>query len=236
MKAATTGSILLTAGSVFVTQQPADAVAQSRTTVTTLVIPAAAARGLPLPASAAWRLTESPLLAPVVDFIVRAGDAVDPDLNGFSAYHFEHLLQEMFVGLLIETNRPALALGHPQPFTDALAVIVVRCSDPLLTPAAVAQDVRLSLRQLQRVFRERGTTIGRELRRARVEQAIAVLRDQKRDVLSIDRVAEMVGFSSGSSLARAMAAEGHVSPTRAARSLGSGNRNDPELLKPERAA
>ncbi|MGV2982249.1 helix-turn-helix domain-containing protein [Microbacterium sp. AGC85] len=177
-------------------------------------------------------MPESPLLAPVSEFVVRAGDAVD--LYGFSAYRFEHLLQEMFLGLLIETSRPVWAASQRQPFTEALAVIALGFRDPALAPAAVAHEVRLSLRQLQRHFRERGTTIGREIRRTRVEQALAVLRDQGRDALSIDEVAESVGFSGGSSLARAMAAEGHVSPMRAARSLG--NVDAADAVAPERAA
>jgi len=216
------GPASFASGSVFVTQRPTRVSVGRSAVVTSLTIPAATAEGLPLPESTAWRLDKSPLLGPVSDFIVGAGEAVDPGLNGFSTYHFEHLLREMFLGLLIGTNRPTLSVGRREPFTEALAAIVVRCSDPTLTPAVVAQDVRLSLRQLQRQFRERGTTIGREIRRTRVEQALTVLRDRTRDALSIDEVAESVGFSGGSSLARAMAAEGHVSPTRAARTAGNG--------------
>jgi AraC-like DNA-binding protein len=140
----------------------------------------------------------------------------------------------MFLGLLIDTNRPAPAVRPQQPLTHALAVIVGRCTDPALTPAVVAQEARLSLRQLQRLFRERGTTVGREIRRARVEQALTLLRDRQYDALSIDQVAQFVGFSNGSSLARAMAAEGHASPTRAARDIGHGNERQPVSL--DRAA
>lgn len=220
MDAATQDPALLDSGSVFVTQRPTSVAAKNGATVTTLGIPSVAAKDLPLPEASAWTIAESPLLAPVVDFIVRAGDAREPDLNGFSTYYFERLLQEMFLGLLIDTNRPAPALRPQHPLTHALAVIVGRCTDPALTPSAVAEEARLSLRQLQRLFSERGTTIGREIRRARVEQALTHLRGRQYDVLSIDQIAQFVGFSSGSSLARAMAAEGYASPTRAARTGG----------------
>lgn len=214
----TTEAAVFTSGTAFVTQRATQVAARRGTFLTTLDVPASVAKGIPLPHSHAWEIQKSPLSVPAVEFIVSAGDTEDLDLNGFSAYYFERLLQEMFLGLLIDTNRPSPAARPPHPLTHALAVIVGRCTDRALTPAAVAEEVRLSLRQLQRLFHERNTTIGREIRRARVDQALTYLRDRQYDVLSTDQVAEFVGFSSGSSLARAMAAEGHPSPARAARS------------------
>lgn len=214
------GTETLPSGSAFVTQRATRATATRATKMTVLDIPAEVVKGIPMPDSAAWRITESALLPPAVDFIVRAGEARDLELNGFGTYYFERLLQEMFVGLLIDTNRPAPTVRPQQPVAHALAVIAGRCTDPDLTPAVVAQEVRLSLRQLQRLFRERDTTVGGEIRRARVDHALSLLRDSRYEMLSVDQVAQHSGFGNGSSLARAMAAEGHESPTREARGIG----------------
>lgn len=156
---------------------------------------------------------DSGLLAPVRAFIsqVRATDVAE--LTGVGRYYLERLLQEMVLALSIDVDRVGGVPRAPDVFTRALAIIAAQCGDPELSSRSIARDVNLSLRQLERVFRDRSTTIGGEVRRARVEHAVALLRNREYDALSVDQVAGYSGFSNGSSLARAMRAAGYPSPS-----------------------
>lgn len=165
----------------------------------------------------------SALLEPALSFVGRAAD-VDPDaLSGFGSYYFERLLQEMVVGVIVEGAHAAPPPHDPGLYGRAVAVIAAQRADPSLTPSAIARQIRISLRQLQRVFSARGTTAEREIRRSRVDHAVQLLGDPAYDALSVDRIGRYSGFAGGSSLARAMAAEGRESPARIRRSARGAN-------------
>lgn len=185
-----------------------------------ILVPAQVVEGVGAPAPGEVRAvsSDSALLEPAIDFARRAV-AVDVDaLTGFSSYYFERLLQEMVIGVLVEGVRTVRVPQDPGLYGSALAVIVAQRSDAALTPGSIARQIRISLRQLQRVFSARGTTVEREIRRARVEHARDLLTDRAYDAMSIDEVGRYSGFAGGSSLARAMAAEGMPSPARLRRS------------------
>jgi AraC-like DNA-binding protein len=158
--------------------------------------------------------SDSALLAPIADFVLRAVDTEATDLTAIGHYYLERMLQEMAVALSLDVHRLREVPTTPDMFTRAITIISAQCADPDISSASVAADVRISVRQLERVFRERGTTIAGELRRARIEHAAALLRDRQYDALSIDQIARYSGFSNGSSLARAMRAEGWEPPAR----------------------
>lgn len=132
--------------------------------------------------------------------------------SGLTAYYLERVLQEMVLGITVAS------LGRAEParvglYAAAISVVTARAGDPDLTPMGVASELNVSLRTLQRLFAQQDSTVEREIRRARVKQALTMLDDPAYDVLSIDRVAQSAGLSGGSSLARAFAAEGHPSPS-----------------------
>ncbi|MFJ4163918.1 helix-turn-helix domain-containing protein [Microbacterium sp. NPDC089698] len=104
----------------------------------------------------------------------------------------------------------------------AMSVIERRYTDAALSAQAIADHLNVSLRQLEREFTVLGRTIRQEIRRVRVLKALALLRDPATAGLSVTCIAEQVGFSNGSSLARAMAAEGLASP-RLHRDVGAGS-------------
>ncbi|MBK0419471.1 AraC family transcriptional regulator [Leucobacter sp. CSA1] len=157
----------------------------------------------------------SMLLLPVAAFAARALSEAVGSVSGFTSYYVERLLQEMLQGLLVDSYRPEhMPSAQTQStFPLAMSVIEAQHSDPELTAAAVAEEVNISLRQLEREFRKNGTTIRQELRRVRVEQARRMLGDPDYDGLSVGQIAQFVGFSGGSSLARAMSATGMPSPS-----------------------
>lgn len=142
------------------------------------------------------------------------------DASSLSIYYLERLLQEMAIGILVDHARSRIMPQSPAAFIVAQSVISSQCSDSGLRPALIAEQVGLSLRQLQRVFSSHDTTIEQEIRRERVEQAIAMLRSPDYAALTVTEIARYVGFSNGSGLARAMNALGVPSP-RQVRSLST---------------
>jgi AraC-like DNA-binding protein len=77
-----------------------------------------------------------------------------------------------------------------------------RCHDADLTPAAVAAAQGISLRYLQHLFAQAGTTFGAELMRLRLEAARRLLEDRRWAALSITEVAARCGFAEPSHFAR----------------------------------
>ncbi|MEH3088412.1 MAG: helix-turn-helix domain-containing protein [Microbacterium arborescens] len=154
----------------------------------------------------------SALLAPAAAFLRSAAAA--PPNSRFTEYFFDRLLQEIALGLVVEAAGMAPDTGgRRNPMVFAMAVIAAQCADPELTAAAVAREVSISQRQLERLFRVRGTSIGHQIRRARVDLAVSMLRDPTHRALTVDQIAAHAGFSNGSSLARAMRSEGTDTPS-----------------------
>ncbi|AZS35912.1 hypothetical protein CVS47_00510 [Microbacterium lemovicicum] len=193
--------------------------------VLSLLVPRDAFVGVETPRGGEVRVItkDNPLLAPTMDFIGRAGRAQSDEISGFTAYYFERLLQEMMIGLLVSASASTPVPQGPGTFLQAVAAITAQRADPALSPRSVARHLNLSLRQLQRAFQARSTTVEREIRRARVQHAVALLRDRSYDSLSVEQIGQYSGFAGGSSLARAMAAEGFESPARVRRTSRSGH-------------
>lgn len=168
----------------------------------------------------------SQLLHPTVAF---AGQLLRGDrraeASSLGDYYVERLLQEMLIGLivdgLLDRRHRSAAPTAPDVYRLALAVILARGSDPTLTTDAIAEEVHLSRRQLERLFQRHDTSVAAEVRRARVAVAVSMLQDEQYLALSIDQIGQFVGLSGGSSLARIMAAEGHASPSVLRKRIGA---------------
>lgn len=132
--------------------------------------------------------------------------------TGLTLYYTERLLQEMVAGVVVASLRGDRARSADQEYAAALSIIAARVGDPDLTPAAVAAELNTSLRSLQRRFASRATTMDRSIRKARVAHAVSLLEDPVYRSLTIERIAHACGLASGSSLARAFAAEGLAAP------------------------
>lgn len=157
---------------------------------------------------------EALILAPMVAFALETMQASAAARTRLGDYYVERLLQEMLQGLLATSDRSApLSRAAQDPYRQALTVMSAQFADAGLTIVAIAEAVSLSPRQLERHFHRRHTTIRRELRRIRIERATLMLQDSDYSMLSVEQVAQHVGFSGASSLARALANDGHGSPT-----------------------
>ena len=104
----------------------------------------------------------------------------------------------------------ALAGGPVQPAPSRGEQLYVRLSRALrdryheigLTPAAVATDLRMSVRYLHMLFARRQTTFGEQLLKVRLERARDVLGDPRFAEMPIGEVAASCGFAEASHFAR----------------------------------
>lgn len=121
-------------------------------------------------------------------------------------YAIEQLLMEMGGAVLLDRLGAGLVQGSPRSVLRdrALAVIAQQSADLNLTPARVARDVASSLRHLQAIFAESGTTVAGEIRRHRARLARAMLMDSRYDVLTVEQVAQQSGFNTTMSLRRTL--------------------------------
>ncbi|RWR19192.1 helix-turn-helix domain-containing protein [Microbacterium enclense] len=178
-----------------------------------VAFPAAALEGVGLPRGARLPVDgASALFWPFFAFAWTVAMETAPQ-TGLSMYFTERLLQEMLTGVIVASIRVQDGLPGHQPYVAAMSMITAQAGDPMLTPSSIAEELNLSLRTLQRHFSAQNTTIEARIRSVRVEQAVRLLEDRVYDSLSVERIAQACGFSNGSSLARAFASEGRLSPT-----------------------
>lgn len=125
-------------------------------------------------------------------------------------------LAESAVGLLAATA--AQQLGTEQaglPGADRVLLLRVQrfirwhLAEPDLTPAVVARAHGISVRYLHRLFEREGTTVGRWIRRLRLEEC----RRELLDAASVGGVARRWGFSGTAHFGRAFRREYGTSPT-----------------------
>ncbi|VXB73583.1 hypothetical protein MICRO8M_50117 [Microbacterium sp. 8M] len=187
---------------------------------TVIDAPSVALSATPIPHRALLLIESSTVVRPANDFVraLLAGRHAVPQR---ARAHLESALVALVDAAI--TSSAAEKVQASSSLDRALSLIEKRYSDPALSAQAIADDVNVSLRQLERDFAALGRTIRQEIRRMRVLKAVALLRDPAAARLSVSSIAEQVGLSNGSSLARAMAAEGLASP-RQHRATGSRGR------------
>jgi len=183
-------------------------------------MPADALPELSLPRNSAMLIEDAVLLRPIGAFVhaLHRGEPLDV----LSRERFAPILRDM---ILVAIRRGAAGAGVTVAASlhlRALAILQRRYAEPGLTPLTVAAEVNVSLRQLEREFRPSGRTIRQEIRRIRVAAAVGLLQEHAYAAQTVDAIAARVGFSNGSSLARAISAEGLASPSH----LRSAGRRD----------
>ncbi len=126
----------------------------------------------------------------------------------------DRMVLEMAGALLRARQGDGWIPGSPRAVVRdrALAVIAKRAADPRLEPAVVARDAGASLRHLQSVFAETGTSVADEIRRERARVARSALQDPRFDGLSVEELARRSGFGSGVTMRRALGDIYRLSP------------------------
>lgn len=193
-----TGDMVLTGGAVTV-----QGVIDQPTEVVTVVIPAIGGEG-----DRSVRIVgASALTRGMMAFVL---DALGSEVTDDRAdQHVELLLRDMAARLLVVDVVDEAVIP---PIAKATAVISWLYAESDLSVTRIAEEVNLSVRQLGRLFRARGTSVGQVVRRTRLEAASRMLGEPAYAALDVNQIAQRVGFGSGSSLARAMAREGMGSP------------------------
>lgn len=146
----------------------------------------------------------STMLSPALGFL-REIAVQDQELPSVAAYFMEKLVHEMVGGIMLENRGARFAATSRKGFFDqAMDYIAATAGDGSLTPATLAEELSLSLRQLQREFKRNNMSIATVILRHRIELAVRLLRDPKLDVLPLEEIAKHSGFSSPVQLRRAL--------------------------------
>jgi len=154
-------------------------------------------------------------------FLIQSVESEQPVSPGDS-HTVSRMVLEMAGTMLRGRQGEGVQLGSPRAVMRdrALAMIAKRSAAQRLSPAAVARGVGCSLRHLQAVFAEAGTSVAVEIRRERARMARSTLQDARFDELSVDEVARRSGFGSSVSMRRALEEIYRLSP----RDLRNGRR------------
>lgn len=118
----------------------------------------------------------------------------------------DRLVLDMAGTLVLGRQGATIPQGTPRAVVRerALADIAEHAGELRLTPQLVAERIGVSLRHLQSIFAEAGSSVAAEIRRERARVARSVLQDARFDRLSISDVAQQAGFGSAASMRRAL--------------------------------
>jgi AraC-like DNA-binding protein len=111
-------------------------------------------------------------------------------------------------------TRGLRAARSAELYARASRLIALRFDDPDLAPAAMANQLRVSPRLLQKVFAERGDTIMARLWEERVTRAAGLLSALDAADRSITDIAFACGFNDSSHFGRVFAARMGMTPSR----------------------
>jgi len=142
------------------------------------------------------------------------------DPTVYTDYLVERLIVEMVFSVLVEAAPRVSGEGRKGSGVDrARSLMLVRRADQDFGVAALARDMHLSVRQLQRLFAAEGSAPAEELRRIRVELARELMNDADYAPLGIAEIAEHSGFADAAGLRRAFALAGLPSPRTVRRAV-----------------
>ncbi|MGB4137828.1 MAG: helix-turn-helix domain-containing protein [Microbacterium sp.] len=147
--------------------------------------------------------------------------------SSVSRYAIERLLAEMIFGTALEELSAEAPDRSPASLVDrARSTMLLHREDATFTIAELANELYVSMRQLQRAFARIDTTPGDVLRGMRLELAGSLLHNPQYLPLSVDEIAKYAGFQSALQLRRALSAAGLPPPReqrRAAQAAAAGH-------------
>ncbi|MDZ5146122.1 helix-turn-helix transcriptional regulator [Microbacterium testaceum] len=147
-------------------------------------------------------------LVSILNALMNADDDPPPEVSAALMRAVHASIDALFLERLPRERR---GRSSERLFHDALAFIQTWGHSPALTVPDVIDAMHVSRQYLTRVFTTRGTTIGRELRRHRVQLAQIQLSGA---FVSAAEAATAAGFSSVLSMRRAIESEGVPQPGR----------------------
>ncbi|GAA3672662.1 hypothetical protein GCM10023081_08750 [Arthrobacter ginkgonis] len=147
-------------------------------------------------------LEASPLLHDAAQRFIESVAGSKASGTGPAPYIVERLLLEMAGALLLSDDglRAARRTGLEDIRYQAERLIGVKYVDSLYDTAALAADLNVSLRQLQRSFAASGSTPAAVLAKMRLEQAQRLLQDPACRMLDMAEIAQHSGYRSARQL------------------------------------
>lgn len=131
----------------------------------------------------------------------------------YTDHVLERLIAEMVFGVLVEAAPRMQAERKEQWGIDrARTLMLMRRSDRDFDVAALAREMHVSVRQLQRLFATQQSSPAGELRGLRVDLARELMGNPECARLGMDEIAAHSGFRDGAALRRAFALAGLPSP------------------------
>jgi AraC family transcriptional activator of tynA and feaB len=217
------GEISVPAGQFIVRHNgpPARYEVEPRTTAKVLILPASELRPL-----IRDRATVGPADSPELHLLMayaRIVEATGSDLTAAGARTARNSLIELVKGVLMQAfddTEPRLAPALAQAARD---IADSRLTDPDLSPAALARELKVSVRTLHRAFAEAEESVATYIRRRRLEQARLELATPVGRP-SLSELAAHWRFTDSSHFIRAFKKEYGQTPTEYARSIGSAKR------------
>ncbi|MDI6022871.1 helix-turn-helix domain-containing protein [Leucobacter sp. UT-8R-CII-1-4] len=132
--------------------------------------------------------------------------ASEQEVSEGDSHTVDRMVLEMVGSMLRGRQGESLPKGSPHAALRDRVMIEIssKSSDSQIDPARLARDAGVSLRHLQAVFSDAGTSVAGEIRRERARIARSTLQDARFDDRSIEEVAQQSGFGSSVSMRRAL--------------------------------
>lgn len=152
---------------------------------------------------------QTQLLRGALGLLLAHREELRPESNLGGVDHYLTSLAALLLATTVNRSGPQLAQKE-QLRARSEAIIDVRATDPDLTPAHIAAQLNISVRQLYRAFSGRESPAAR-IRRRRLERAAEILLASSGPG-QVERVALECGFTSAEYFSRAFRREFGVSP------------------------
>lgn len=156
----------------------------------------------------------NPMRSIVFDFVVSVFAQAERLSASAAAMLADNMAQLMFAMFCEEPLRISTSTSlRAALFDRASRLIESRVHDPELHPAGVARHLGVSMRQLQRVFRENGATVAQRITAYRVEKSSTMLANESTRTWTVTQIAFACGFRDLTTFERSFHAIKGMTPT-----------------------
>ena len=140
-------------------------------------------------------------------------ESVPPAAAAMIAEHVVDLLAEALGDIHSGDVRPSHA-RRAAVFMRACHTIALRFADPALKTEEIAHDAGVSVRFLQLIFAEHGTSVSRRIFDERIRQAAKLLSDPRARHRTVTDIAFACGFNDSSHFGRVFLARLAMTPSQ----------------------
>ncbi len=137
----------------------------------------------------------NPLRAILADYVVSVFNQFDRLSLAAAAAVNQHVIELLSAALMEE---PLQLVGsaalRAALFDRACRMIEIRAGDPALRTEEIARELRVSVRMLQRIFKENDETVARRIAITRINRSAAILENDRRGGVTVTELAFASGF------------------------------------------